>query len=240
MSLYPATLVSVMFVKTFLMLVLILCVRVSNFNSYGQSLYVTAILDGERLVLSSGERIKLAGVDALEKFGKAEAIGEAVRLGVDPESVVAKGGIESVYLKLLVESKEILVSYVQTEINSEADKHTFRPAYVSVLTQQGEIAFIVNRKMIQEGFAMVDRELPFYYFEDFLQLQLKAMEERKGMWAYNDKPTENLRPGTALPSGTADFNSECRRYTSCVWVSMENIEVGYWKSVHGENCPCAQ
>ena len=214
-----------------------LCAVPRNVN--GQALYVAAILDGERLVLSNGERVKLIGVEALEKFGHAATIREAIRLGVDPESIQIKGGIEAYYLTMLVESREVLVSYAQQEITAAQNEQIFRPAYVSVLNDEGNIAFVLNRRLIRDGYASVDAGLPFYYFETFLEIQHKAVQERRGMWAYYDFSRAATVKGGVKSSKSISFNSECRRYSSCVWVSaQDNYGIGYWKSVAGQHCPC--
>ena len=64
--------------------------------------FVSAIIDGERLVLSDGARVQLIGVDAIEKFSVADITKEVGRLGVDEESVRAKGAIAASYVSLLL------------------------------------------------------------------------------------------------------------------------------------------
>lgn len=211
---------------------------VSASKAQSQYVYVSAVLDGERMVLSNGDRVQLVGVDAMEKFGAAEALNEALRLGIDPESVTAKGSIEGLYLQLLVRSRSVLVSYID-EVESGPAESGFRPAYVSVLRSDGKLDYIVNKKMISDGFAMVDLNASFHYRDQFIQLQQEAMNGQRGRWAYTTIPIPFANTGGVSPSRNADIYSECRTIKGCVWVSQENTTIGYWRSAQGYKCPCA-
>ena len=205
-----------------------------------QPLYVSAILDGERLVLSDGSRVELVGVDAIEKFSINEIIQDVYRFGVDEESIRTKGAIVSAYITTLVKSRAVQVHYqpdVEARTNDESNE-SFRPAMVTVLNNEGFMEFILNKKVIQDGYAFADPNTPLAYKSQFYALQVQAMKEMKGFWALSRGGEKPRSKGNIESSEKADPIARCRLMRECVWVSGGNIEIGYWRSATGYHCPC--
>ena len=95
--------------------------------------------------------------------------GKKVRLiGVDA-SKQAKSFVEN-----LVEGKEIELKYDRQRIDSKGHIR----AYVYLLD-----GIFLNAEVIKEGYAYVNREFTFKYFEQFRQYEQEAKENKKGMWA---------------------------------------------------------
>jgi micrococcal nuclease len=95
--------------------------------------------------------------------------GKKVRLiGVDAVKQ-AKSFVEE-----MVEGKEIELKYDRQRIDSKGHIR----AYVYLLD-----GIFLNAEVIKEGYAYVNREFTFQYFEQFRQYEQEAKEEKKGMWA---------------------------------------------------------
>ena len=95
--------------------------------------------------------------------------GKKVRLiGVDAVKQ-AKSFVEN-----LVEGKDVELKYDRQRIDSKGHIR----AYVYLLD-----GIFLNAEVIKEGYAYVNREFTFQYFEQFRQYEQEAKEEKKGMWA---------------------------------------------------------
>jgi len=95
--------------------------------------------------------------------------GKKVRLiGVDA-SEQAKS-----FVREMVEGKEIKLKYDRQRIDSKGHLR----AYVYLLD-----GMFLNAEIIKQGYAYVNREFTFKYFEQFRQYEQEAKEEKKGMWA---------------------------------------------------------
>ena len=223
-----------------LLVIVMLCIVTAG-QALGQVVSVSAVVDGERLVLSDGLRIKLVGVDAIDAFSAAEANQYGFKLGVGEKSARKKGSLSAYYLTSLVRNRYVLVN-VQDEMPSENlnDNLRYRPALVFVLDEMNRIDFLLNKKIIQEGFAAADGETDIAYKDVFVELQLMAMKQKKGLWAETDLFIDARQVATSRDSQTGDLSASCRSVQGCVWVSGDNPTMGYWESTKGYNCPCAK
>ncbi len=143
-----------------------LCVLV--YASAAHAERVRYVIDGDTVVLESGEKVRLIGIDAPEidhtKYGK---IGEP------------QGPEAALFLRELVENKD-----VRLEAGSEpVDKYGRRLAYLFL-----EDGTFVNRKMVETGFAETYRRFDFVYKKEFLKLEKDARGKHLGMWI--DKPED--------------------------------------------------
>ena len=207
----------------------------------GQSLFVSAVLDGERLVLSSGEKIELIGVDVVDKFSGTEHMNDILRLGGNTETVRSKASITAAYVSMLVRSRHVQVSYQVAEEKMVQEKHSnsFIPAFLFVLDENGRSDFILNKKLLEDGYAYADPATPEAYIDQFIALQQQAMTNRRGLWAMIDQTTGGNTTGIVNPSGRADVSSGCRWEKRCVWITGADQNTGYWATKNGQVCPCA-
>ena len=95
--------------------------------------------------------------------------GKKVRLiGIDASEQAKR------FVKEMAEGKEIKLKYDRQRIDSKGHIR----AYVYLLD-----GIFLNAEVIKEGYAYVNREFTFEYFEQFRQYEQEAKEEKKGMWA---------------------------------------------------------
>jgi len=126
---------------------------------------VTHVVDGDTIEISSGEKIRLLGVDTPET--------------VDPRRPVGCFGKEaSNKLKSLLEGKRV---YLEKDF-SETDKYSRLLRFVYLPLENGEKLF-VNDYLIREGYAKVLTIPPDVKFtERFLQAQTEARVNNRGLW----------------------------------------------------------
>ena len=78
------------------------------------------------------------------------------------------------YIRKLVEGQTVKLHFDQKRTRSNGDKLAY--VYLAVGT-------FVNAEVIREGYARVDRTLPFAFSSEFIQHQLTAQKEKKGIWS---------------------------------------------------------
>lgn len=125
---------------------------------------VVRIVDGDTIIVNMGsknERVRLIGVNTPES--------------VKPNASVQKYGKEaSNFTKKLLEKKRVRLEF---DIQ-ERDKYYRLLAYVYL--PDGKM---VNKILLQEGYAQVMTVPPnVKYQKEFIKLQRKAREEKKGLW----------------------------------------------------------
>lgn len=198
----------------------------------GQSIRVNAVVDGERVVLSNGKRIKLAGVDAPEYHASMQLSKEALLTGRTEEAVKRQGEIAFAYLRMLAMDQRVQVQY-EPAANHSVD--TYILAYLHVLDQRGRIAYTLNSRMIDDGYASVDTADGVAMADTYSILEAEARKQGKGLWAENS-PYSFSTPGERHPSSGASLQSSCAVDAACVWIGEGRS--GMWKSRPGRKCPC--
>lgn len=199
----------------------------------GQSLSITAVVDGERIILSDGTRIKLAGVDAPEFHPSTQLSQKALLTGKAEEAVRRQGAIAFAYLRVLAVDRAVQVQY---EPGPRLDHEAYKPAYVHVLDQRGRIAYTLNSRMIEDGYASVDTKTEVTMAGTYSVLERKAREKGKGLWATNPPYIMSV-PGERHSSEGASLQSACAINPACVW--MGEGYTGMWRSRTGRKCPCS-
>ena len=122
---------------------------------------VRRVVDGDTIVLSSGERVRYIGIDTPETK--------------DPRRPVEFMGREaSEYNRRLVEGKVVRLEYDL----DRRDRYGRTLAYVYV------DSVFVNAELVRQGFAQVSTFPPnVRYQELFLKLQKEAREAGRGLWS---------------------------------------------------------
>jgi micrococcal nuclease len=125
-----------------------------------QMIVVKRVIDGDTLALTTGEKVRLIGVDTPETK--------------DPRKPVQYFGKEATaFTKNLVESKRVRLEYDQ----QRQDKYGQTLIYMYL-----EDGTFVNAEIIRQGYGFADTRFPFKYLEQFRQLEREAREAKRGLW----------------------------------------------------------
>jgi len=140
----------------------------------GRFFYVSKAIDGDTLELSSGEHVRLIGIDTPESRYNSKLARDSRRSSKDTDTILKMGKSASVFTRRLVEGRRVrLVFDVQKH-----DKYGRLLAYVYL-----EDGTFVNAKIIEEGYAQVMTIAPnVKYAQTFLRLEREAREKGKGLW----------------------------------------------------------
>jgi len=128
-------------------------------------LICTRVIDGDTIVLSNGEKVRLIGVDTPETKR--------------PNHPVEYYGKEaSAFTKKMVEGIPVKLE----DDWQQRDKYDRLLAYVYLMD-----GTFLNAEIIKQGYGHASTQLPFKYLE-FRQYEKEAMEAKRVLWADEVKP----------------------------------------------------
>lgn len=127
---------------------------------------VERVVDGDTLLLQSGERVRLIGVDTPETK--------------HPKKPVEYFGKEaSAFSRRMAEGKRVRLEFDQANAARGHKDHYGRTlAYVFL-----EDGILLNAEIIKQGYGHVYTQFPFSRMEEFRRLEREAREQRRGLWA---------------------------------------------------------
>lgn len=147
---------------------------------------VSRVVDGDTLRISTGEAVRLIGVDTPET--------------VDPRKPVQRFGKEAcAFTRRLAEGKTVRLEFEGASIT---DKYGRILAYVWL--PDGKL---LNAEIIRQGYGHAYVQYPFARMEAFRALEKEAREKRRGLWADSApaKPaSKNTRPVPTASSSRQD------------------------------------
>ena len=130
---------------------------------------VTKVVDGDTIWLSNNEKVRLIGVDTPET--------------VHPRKPVQYFGREaSAYTKRGVDGVEVRLTYGQ----ERRDRYDRLLAYV----WRASDGFFLNAEIVGQGYGYAYTKYPFEYMEEFRSLERAAREEKRGLWADEERRGE--------------------------------------------------
>ncbi len=149
------------------------CARTPNKNTY-TNLIVSQAIDGDTLQLSSGEKVRLIGIDTPEASNNPKTRRDSERTGQELRKIMALGRQASTYTRKLVQGKP-----VRLELDVQhRDRYGRLLAYVYL--RDGTF---VNAEIVRAGYAQVMTIPPnVKYQELFLKLQNEARENKRELW----------------------------------------------------------
>ena len=129
---------------------------------------VERVVDGDTLLLQSGERVRLIGVDTPEIK--------------HPKKPVEYFGKEaSDFTRRMVERKRVRLEFDQANAaRGHKDRYGRTLAYVFL-----EDGTLLNAKIIKQGYGHAYTQFPFSRMEEFRRLEREAREEQRGLWQQN-------------------------------------------------------
>jgi micrococcal nuclease len=123
-------------------------------------IWVKRVIDGNTLLLSSGEQVELIGVKTYITRGFRKSVGTYVKKA-------------SLFVKELVNGKEI-----RLEFDWESrDRYGRLLAYVYLMD-----GTFINEEIIKQGYGFTDTKYPFKYMEEFRGYEREARENKRGLW----------------------------------------------------------
>ena len=149
----------ILILATFLLFLSINC-------SNSQILICTRVVDGDTIILSNNERVRLIGVDTPETK--------------HPNKPVEYFGKEATaFTNRMVGGKVVKLKYdVQ-----KRDKYGRLLAYVYLMDET-----FLNAEIIKQGYGHAYTKFPFKHMEQFREYEREARMNKRGLWA--DKPAD--------------------------------------------------
>jgi micrococcal nuclease len=143
---------------------------------------VSKAIDGDTIELSTGEHVRLIGIDTPESRYNNKLARDSKRSRKDILSILKMGKEASDFTKRLVEGKK-----VRLEFDVERhDKYKRVLAYVYL-----EDGTFVNARIVEEGYAQIMTIPPnVKYADTFLKLEREARAKKKGLW--KDNPEDKI------------------------------------------------
>lgn len=152
------------------LIIIFLALLVSYFypntiKNSGNKIIVSRVIDGDTIVLQTGEKLRYIGIDTPE-----------INFGKNPECYALKA---KEFNQKLVEKKEIKI---EKDV-SEKDKFGRLLRYVFIEDEASSSAIFVNEYLVRQGYAIVSTYPPdVKYIEDLLLAQKDARENNRGLW----------------------------------------------------------
>jgi micrococcal nuclease len=133
------------------------------------------VIDGDTLLLESGDRVRLIGIDTPEIHESKKLYRDAERSKEDIKTIQEMGRRAMEFTKNLVEGKR-----VRLELDVEKhDQYNRILAYVYLV----DSGIFVNAKIVEEGYASVATYPPnVKYADEFVRLNREARENNRGLW----------------------------------------------------------
>ena len=145
-------------------------------------LTVTRVVDGDTFELSDGREVRLIGIDTPEKYNTSKLRSDAERTGQDIETIQALGHAATQKAKRLVAGKRVELEFDHNNAPDHKGSYGRTLAYVWVLSEGGERAYMVNRKLVADGYAHAYLKYPSERGDAFASLERKARKQNAGLW----------------------------------------------------------
>lgn len=158
-----------------------------------QWIKVKKVVDGDTLVLKDKRKIRLIGIDTPEKFESVKLYRDAERSHLSRKSIQSLGKRSSEIAKKLVDGRTVRLEYG----HALKDSHDRTLAYVYFKMRDGELhkivggisadgaeekEFMLNRVLVESGYATIYPRFPFKYQEEFTEVEHSAREAQRGLW----------------------------------------------------------
>jgi micrococcal nuclease len=127
---------------------------------------VMRVVDGDTIVVSPNEKVRLIGVDTPETVAPRKAIECFGKAAKD----FTRGAVEGKTVRLELDNVN--------SIRRHKDKYGRTLAYVYL-----ENGTMLNRELIRQGYAHAYTRFPFRYLVEFRQIERAARTEALGLWS---------------------------------------------------------
>ena len=139
------------------------------------NILVKRAVDGDTLLLESGERVRLIGIDTPEMHESKKLYRDSERSKQDIKTIQDLGKRAAEFTRNLVEGKRVRLEFDVDRY----DKYKRLLAYVYLVSD----GTFVNAKIIEEGYASVMTYPPnVLHTDEFVKLYRQARENNRGLW----------------------------------------------------------
>jgi len=135
---------------------------------------IQSVVDGDTLVLSGGERVRLIGIDTPELHMSNKLLADARRGAQDISTIQALGKRAKSFTENLCRGKKVSLEF---DVDKK-DKYGRTLAYVYL-----EDGTFVNAEIVKEGYAQIMTIPPNVRYARLLQaLEQEARKDKRGLW----------------------------------------------------------
>jgi micrococcal nuclease len=136
--------------------------------THGDFEVVERVVDGDTLLLASGERVRLIGVDTPETK--------------HPKKPVERFGKEaSEFTRHMVEGKRVRLEFDPANaVTGHKDNTQQKRTLAYVFLDDGRL---LNAEIIKQSYGFALSRYPFARMEEFRRLEREAREQGRGLWA---------------------------------------------------------
>lgn len=177
----------------------------------GDYYFVNRVVDGDTVVLSNGEKVRLIGIDTPEVYESGKLHSDAERTGKDIKTIQALGKKASEYTKKRLDGKQVRIEFDQ---NNEYIRHKDKYGRLLAYIYLPDGTFF-NAEIIRDGYANAYTKFPFKYMDEFRKLEKEARENKRGLWA-DESPALSIGEGVFVGSS----RSKVFHKPSCKWAGM--------------------
>jgi micrococcal nuclease len=144
-----------------------------NPRSY-DGVLVSRVIDGDTIMLESGERVRLIGIDTPEMHSSDKLLRDSQRTGQDTQTIKAMGRKSFEFTRGLLEGRRVSLEF---DVEKH-DRYDRLLAYVYL-----EDKTFANAEIVKQGYASLMTFPPNVKYADlFLKLFREAREEGRGLW----------------------------------------------------------
>ncbi|MFC1805066.1 thermonuclease family protein [Candidatus Omnitrophota bacterium] len=138
------------------------------------NVYVKRVIDGDTILLQSGERVRLLGIDTPEMHESSKLHRDSRKSGQDLATIKKLGRRSYEFVRKLIESKRVSLEFDV----EKRDQYGRLLAYVFL-----KDGTFVNAKIVEEGYASLMTYPPnVKYANSLLKLYRQARKEKRGLW----------------------------------------------------------
>ena len=159
----------------------IICIIFLNTCLFGfaQNTKVARVIDGDTFETTSGEKVRLIGINA-------------------PEISDIFGVESKEYLSKLILDKEIIL--VTDNLSNNTDRYGRSIRYVNLKGTD------INKLMISDGYAIAYLKYRFEKSDDYKQEQLNSMKLNRGMWNNSNKSSVQIAKSDVIKPNIQYWN----------------------------------
>ena len=132
----------------------------------GELRKVVRVVDGDTIVVSPNEKVRLIGVDTPETVHPKKAV---ECFGKDAKEFT-RGAVEGKTIRLVLDEAN--------KVRRHKDRYRRTLAYAIL-----EDGTMLNRELIRQGYAYAYSRFPFRYLGEFRELERAARSQSIGLWA---------------------------------------------------------